>query len=351
MKKDTLMQTVLLTGGSGFFGEVLKQRLLADGFRCVNIDLQPDHAQHPNLISVQGDIRDVELMDRLYREHRFEAVFHCAAMLAHAIKDKNELWTSNVDGTRRVGEFAKKYHVPRVIFISTNCLWAEEFPHPITEEEPPRPIEDYGRSKAEAERILLDFRDAFHAVIIRTPTIIDAGRLGLLGILFQFIHEGRKVWVVGKGSNRYQFVYAPDLADACVRSLNHNGSDIFNVGSDNVKTLREVYEYVIAQGGTGARVASLPERSTLLAMKILHLLKLSPLGPYHYRMISKSFAFDTSKIKEKLGWQPTLTNEQILHKAYLYYHQNHADIVRRDDVSAHKRSAKMGLINLLRWLS
>ncbi len=345
------MRKVLLTGGSGFFGEVLKQRLLADGFHCVNLDLQPDHAQHPNLLSVQGDIRDVDLMDRLYREHHFEAVFHCAAMLAHAIKDEKELWTANVDGTRRVGEFAKKYHVPRVVFISTNCLWAEEFSHPITEEEEPRPIEVYGRSKAEAEKILLGFRDAFHAILIRTPTIIDAGRLGLLGILFQFIHEGRKVWVVGKGANRYQFVYAPDLADACIRALGHDGTDIFNVGSDNVRTLREVYEYVIAQAGTGARVASLPERLTLLGMRILHRLKLSPLGPYHYRMISKNFAFDTSKIKAKLSWQPTLTNEQILHKAYLYYQQNHEEIVGRANVSAHKQSAKMGLINLLRWVS
>src|SRR5579875_2523755 len=134
------MKKVLLTGGSGFFGEVLKQRLLADGFRCINIDLQPDYARHQNLISVQGDIRNVELMDRLYGEYRFDAVLHCAAMLAHAIKDERELWTSNVDGTLRVAEFAKKYHVPRVVFISTNCLWAEEFAEPITESEVPRPI-------------------------------------------------------------------------------------------------------------------------------------------------------------------------------------------------------------------
>ena len=345
------MRKVLLTGGSGFFGEVLKQRLLADGFYCVNIDLQPDHAPHPNLTSVQGDIRNVELMDRLYSEHRFDAVLHCAAMLAHAIKDERELWTSNVDGTLRVAEFAKKYHVPRVVFISTNCLWAEEFPGLISEAEGPRPIEVYGRSKAEAEKILLGFRDAFHAVIIRTPTIIDAGRLGLLAILFQFIYEGRKVWVVGQGGNRYQFVYAADLADACVRALSHNASDIFNVGSDNVRPLREVYQYVIDRAGTGARLASLPEGLTLFALRMLHRLKLSPLGPYHYRMISKNFAFDTSKIKNALGWRPTLTNEDVLYKAYLYYQQNYDAIVGRSDVSAHRRSAKMGLINLLRWLS
>jgi nucleoside-diphosphate-sugar epimerase len=345
------MRKLLITGGSGFFGEVLLRRLLADGHACVNIDLQADPTRHPNLVSVQGDIRDAALLERLFAEHRFDGVVHAAAMLAHAIKDPNELWTSNVDGTARLCEAARNHGAKNFVFVSTNCLWADDFGRPVTEEDVPAPIEVYGRSKAEAERVLLSFKDSFHAVAIRTPTIIDAGRLGLLAILFSFIREGRKVWVVGKGSNRYQFVYAPDLADACARALDYPGSDVFNVGSDNVRPLREVYEHVIREAGTASRVASLPEGPTLLAMRLLYGLGLSPLGPYHYRMISKNFLFDTSKIKAKLGWRPTLTNEEILARAYRYYAEHHDEISRRSDVSAHKQSAKMGLINLLKWVS
>ena len=68
-------------------------------------------------------------------------------------------------------------------------------------------------------------------------------------------------------------------------------------------------------------------------------------------MIAESFIFDTSKIKEKLNWTPTLTNEEMLYKAYEYYHKNLDEIKNRTKVSAHKQPAKMGIIRLLKWLS
>ncbi len=97
---------VLVTGGSGFFGGVLKRRLLSEGFAVTNIDLVRDEDSHAALTSVQGDIRDADLLARLFAERQFEAVFHCAAMLAHDVSDEKMLWTSNVDGTRRLAEAA-----------------------------------------------------------------------------------------------------------------------------------------------------------------------------------------------------------------------------------------------------
>jgi len=91
---------VLVTGASGFFGGVLKRRLLAEGFAVTNIDLVRDEDVDPALTSVQGDIRDAGLLKNIFAEHAFEAVFHCAAMLAHDVKDETLLWSSNVDGTR-----------------------------------------------------------------------------------------------------------------------------------------------------------------------------------------------------------------------------------------------------------
>ncbi len=85
-----------------------------------------------------------------------------------------------------------------------------------------------------------------------------------------------------------------------------------NVGSDEVKPLREVYQHVIDQAGTGARVASLPKAPTLAAMRLADALKVSPLGPYHWRMIAEDFLFD---------------------------------------VSAHRQPAKMGAIRILKWFS
>src|SRR6266700_1839034 len=91
---------------------------------------------------------------RHYRETRFDAVFHCAAILAHAVRDKEFLWTSNVTGTQVVAEGARDHGVPALVSISSNCLWGHGFGHPVTEEEPPAPVEIYGRSKLEGERIV-----------------------------------------------------------------------------------------------------------------------------------------------------------------------------------------------------
>ncbi|MGA2625203.1 MAG: NAD(P)-dependent oxidoreductase [Bacteroidota bacterium] len=345
------MKKVLITGGAGFFGELLKKELLNAGYICVSIDLEKDTYEHSNLKAIQGDIRNISLLDTICRETKFDAVYHCAAILAHAIKDKNFLWTSNVDGTRNVAEIAKKHSIPQVIFTSSNCLWAENFGRPVREDDAPRPVEIYGRSKWEGEKILEEYKDCFNAVIFRCPTIMDEGRLGLLAILFEFIDEGRKVWVVGGGDNVYQFIYAKDLIVACIKALDYKRTRILNIGSDNVKPFRDVYNYVIDKAQTGARVASLPRKLTIFGMELAHKLKISPLGPYQYKMIAEDFVFDTTRIKNELDWRPTLTNEEMLFKAYKYYHENIQDIKNRKDVSAHKQAAPMGIIRLLKWIS
>jgi len=344
------MRTVLVTGGAGFFGGILVRRLLEDGFRCVSVDVEPDPQQHENLTSITCDIRDQAALDAVFEEYRFDGVFHAAAVLGHAVENEAHLWECNVGGTEVVADCVAKHGIGKVVYVSTNCLWAEPLGYPIREDEPIRPKEAYGKSKAEAERILLA-RTEFQTVAIRTPTIIDAGRLGLLAILFEFIDDGLKVWVVGDGENRYQFVFGPDLADACVRGLDHEGSGIFNVGSSDVPTLREAYQAVIDQAGTGARVARLPKQLTIAAMKLAHKLGISPLGPYHYGMIAEDFQFDTSRAKQQLGWSPTLTNEQMLTRAYLYYQEQRKEIEGRENVSAHRQAADMGVIRLLKWVS
>jgi nucleoside-diphosphate-sugar epimerase len=346
-------KTVLITGGAGFFGDILKKELLNQGYKVVSIDLVKDELKHPDFLAVKGDIRNKRDLEKLARKYKFSAIFHIAAMLAHAVQDKDLLWTSNVDGTRNVAEVAKKYSIKKIIFTSSNCLWGEDFGRPVREDDPPKPVEIYGLSKWEGEKILLskNYQKDFKVIIFRCPTIIDAGRLGLLAILFEFIDEGRKVWVVGGGKNTYQFIYAPDLVRACIQALEYNKTAIFNIGSDNVKSFKEVYEFVIKRAKTSARVANFPRVIAIPLMKLAYKLKLSPLGPYQYKMIAESFVFDTSKIKAELKWKPTATDEEMLYKAYKYYHENLNEIKNRTDVSAHKQAAKMGAIKLLKWVS
>jgi nucleoside-diphosphate-sugar epimerase len=346
-------KTVLITGGAGFFGSILKQHLLNNGYTCISVDLVKDTVAHPNLTCIQGDMNSRSTMEPLFKKHAFSCVFHVAAILAHDKENRKILWSSNVDATRLLRDLCEQYNVPKIVFTSSNCLWARNFSYPVSESEPPKPIEIYGRSKAEGENILMAKEGNVRSVIFRCPTIIDSGRLGLLTILFDFIREGRKVWAIGGGINLYQFIYAGDLVDACMKAENYPQSEIFNIGSDNVVSLREVYQHVIDHAKTSARVVGLPRWPILPAMKICYWLGLSPLGPYHYKMIAESFVFDTAKIKQKLGWQPTLTNGQMLLKAYEFYASQRENLLKlpAHEQSAHKKPAAMGIIRLLKWLS
>lgn len=344
------MRTVLVTGGAGFFGRILKQELLDSGDRCISVDLCPDDDEHPNLATHQLDIRDRVALDRVFDSEHIDGVIHCAAVLAHGSVDRTFLWSSNVEGTRNIAEAMRKHGVRQVVFTSSNCLWGEALKRPVREDDPPNPIEIYGRSKLAAEEVLREYPD-LNSILIRCPTIIDFGRLGLLAILFEFIREGRRVWTVGDGSNRYQFIYAGDLARACSLALDYPESETFNIGSDDVKSLADVYRYVIRRAGSRSRVCALPRSMAVAAMKAAFLLRISPLGPYHYKMIAEDFLFETSRIKRLLGWRPTMTNEEMLWRAYQYYSENVREIEMRRNVSAHRKSAQMGVIRLLKWVS
>jgi UDP-glucose 4-epimerase len=345
------MAAFFVTGGSGFLGSLLIDRLLSDGHEVTNVDLVPSGIKHYRLQSVVGDIRDRALLDSLLGTKTHEAVFHCAALLAHGNLSEKELWSSNVEGTRTLADAVAMYGGLHVVYLSSNCLWGTGFSRPVREDDQPAPVEIYGSSKWEGEKILAAYASRFTSTSIRCPTIIDEGRLGLLSILFEFISENRRVWTVGSGANRYQFIYAMDLIEAMLASAEVAAQRVFGIGSDQVLSMREIYEYVIANSGSRSKVVSLPQGPTIAVMKAAHLLKMSPLGPYHYRMISSDFMFNTSRIKQELGWQPTLSNHEMLLKAYRYYRTNRAEIYSRRSASAHKKPADPGIIRVLKWMS
>ncbi len=185
----------------------MKRYLSEKGIESVIYDLVPDKDGIKNTIAIQGDLCNEAQLEECFKKHApFDVVFHVAAQLAHNVKDKDFLWKSNVEGTRNIAAMAVKYKVPHVVFTSSNCLWGVPMGRKIVETDPPQPVEIYGKSKWEGEKILLSYKDAINVTIIRCPTITDAGRLGLLAILFEFIEENRKVYLVGGGDNVYQFI-------------------------------------------------------------------------------------------------------------------------------------------------
>jgi UDP-glucose 4-epimerase len=342
------MKNVLVIGGAGYFGSLLRSTLVGNGIRCLVFDrlAAPILADSPSMV---GDIRRAEDLNRCSEFGPFDVVYHVAAELAHDVKSMQGLWESNVTGTRNIAEWCVRNHCKKLVFTSSNCLWARGYARPILETDTPDPVETYGKSKWEGEKILQQFAGTLHSSILRCPTIISAGRIGLLGILFEFIQENRRVYTVGRGDNRYQFIYGPDLAEACMRVAEEPSTDIYNVGSDRVGSLREVFAEVIQSAGSRSRLVATPKALVLFLMRLAHHLKISPLGPYHYRMIAENFCFDTRKLKDRFGWAPTLSNGEMLSEAYHAYVKSMAE-GSNTLKSAHQRSAAMGIIRLVKWL-
>jgi UDP-glucose 4-epimerase len=181
---------------------------------------------------------------------------------------------------------------------------------------------------------------------------VAAGRVGLLGILFDFIAEGRRIPVIGGRGKPYQFIDADDYAAAILLGLHHNGSDIFHVGSHAPCSLEDSYAYVIKKAGSSSKIKVWPAFPALPLMRLCHNLGISPLGPYHYNMIAEEFIFDTSHAEATLGWRSSKTNGEILYAAYDYYVRHRAALESSSDtLSAHRRRSRRGVLNVLRRIS
>ena len=87
------MGTYLVPGGSGFFGQIMSRDMVGKGHTIVNIDLCDSEFKDEKFICFKGDIRDRELLEKIFSSYKFDAVFHFAAMLAHERKMMKELWS------------------------------------------------------------------------------------------------------------------------------------------------------------------------------------------------------------------------------------------------------------------
>jgi nucleoside-diphosphate-sugar epimerase len=324
--------------------------LLADGWEVVGVDRLAD-VERPGYTPRIVDLRDATAVGKTLNDFKPDAVFHCAAVLAHDRGNRSNLWSSNVDGTANVAQAAIDSGAKALVFISSNCLWGTSWDRPVTESDAPAPIEIYGRSKLAAEQRLLPLSDELPVKVLRCPTIVAAGRLGLLSILFEFIHEGRRVWMVGDGGNRYQFVSAEDLAQACLLLAGSSATGIFHVGSEGVPTVREMLGGVIQRAGTKARLTKLPRSPAIAALRLLSSAGLSPLGPYHYRMIASSFVFDTTRLRNATGWRPTIGNTDMLWRAYQFYVEHLDELATEHEGSPHRTLSGLGALRIVKWLS
>ncbi len=337
----------LVTGGSGYFGSLLVRKLADAGHQVRVLDLFDADDRPEGVELVRGDIRDAAVVAAAV--DGVDVVYNNVAQVPLA-KDEVLLRTVNVDGTALLLAEAMRAGVRKVVHTSSSAVFGVPASNPVLPTTVPSPAEAYGHAKLAAEwACLRAVSDGLDVSIVRPRTILGHGRLGIFGILFEWIADGADVFVLGDGSNRYQFIHADDLAEVCVRAGDRPGPAVFNAGTDRFGTMREGLESLCAHAGTGSSVRSLPARPASALMHAAAAAHLAPFAPYHWLMYSKSLWFDIEHVRTALDWEPTWSNEEMLADSYDWFLRNRAAAGDHDaDRSHHRVSAKQGALSLLK---
>ena len=339
----------LVTGGSGFLGNLIARRLCERGESVKVLDIWEDPSRPKEIEYINCDIRDRSCLARAMKG--IDIVHHNVALVP-LTKSGLKFWEVNVDGSRIAAEEAAKAGVKDFIHMSSSAIFGAPKACPIFENTPPSPIEIYGRAKLAGEIAVRETLEKakLPLIVIRPRTILGEGRLGIFQVLFEWIKEGRNVYVIGDGNIKFQFVHAHDLIDAYMLCLDLGKPGIYNVGTDRFGTLRQGLEYLIKCAGTKSKVQSLPVGLTINTLRILDFLSLSPLAPWHYLTYHKAFYFDVGKLLS-LGWKPKYSNDEMFGESFAWFCSNYSRLAAEKSGSPHRKPVKESILKIIKKLS
>ena len=310
-----------ISGGAGFLGLHLARRLLADHQDVRTLDLAPldEPSLERSVHELRGDVRDPATARELVA--RADVLVHAAAALPIR-GSRQEITSVNVGGTATVLAAALEAGVRRVIFISSTAVYGVPKVHPIFEDSPLVGVGPYGESKIESEEVCREFGErGLEVVIIRPKTFIGPERLGVFEILFDWIQDGRRIYMLGNGRNRYQLLAVEDLVEAVVLAARRDGvaGEANNIGAQQFGTVREDLQALIDHAQSTSRLTPVPARPAEIALRALELAHLSPLAEWHYKTAHRDSFVDVSKAERLLGWRARLSNAEALCETYDWY--------------------------------
>ena len=308
-----------ISGGAGFLGLHLARRLAADRHDVRSLDLVPLDEPGVDVEELRGDIRDEAACRELVDGAR--VLVHAAAALPIR-GSRAEIRSVNVDGTLTLLAAAVEAGVKRVVFVSSTAVYGVPEKHPIEEDDPLEGVGHYGESKIAAEEVCRAFmRRGLECVILRPKTFIGPERLGVFEILFDWIREGRRIYVLGDGANHYQLLAVEDLVEAIVLAARKRAAagETLNVGAKEFGTVRSDLQALIDHAGSSSRITPVPAKPSEVILRGLELARLSPLVEWHYKTAHRDSFVDVARAEQVLGWKPRLSNADALIETYDWY--------------------------------
>ena len=312
---------ILVTGAAGYIGSICSEFLLSRNHRVVALDnlIEGNRAAvPPGAIFAQVDLGDRSQLERVFSDHKLDAVMHFAgeALVAKSVREPSTFYAANVACGVNLLDAMVRHGVSKFIFSSTAATYGEPEIVPIPEDHRKAPINPYGKTKLVFEQILADYRKytGLKYVTLRyfnaagasaergeahrqeshlIPRVLDTA-LGVYPLLEIFGHD----YPTPDGSCVRDYVHVVDISDSHVRALEEIdgiAGEAFNVGN--------------SRGFSNLEVLNTAEQITRL--KIPH--KLSPRRPGDPAVLVAS----TEKLKKALGWEAQHSSlEEIIQSAW-----------------------------------
>ena len=271
---------ILVTGGAGFIGSHLAERLLADGHEVAILDDFNDfydpQIKRANIASFlahgpvhQVDLRDAGAVRAVFRGSKFDAIAHLAARagVRPSIAAPQLYFDTNVDGTLHLLEAARHTGVERFIFASSSSVYGVCKAVPFSEElHLTQTISPYAATKIAGEFLCSTYSHLYRlrVVALRFFTVYGARQRPDLAI-HQFtrkIHAGEAIDQFGDGTTRRDYTYIDDIISGVVAALRYDGPlfDIFNLGESETIQLKELIRAIEEALGKSAKINQLPEQ-------------------------------------------------------------------------------------------
>lgn len=343
---------VLITGGAGFLGLHLAKFFYKKNFQICLLDIAYfDKKEYPeNCSFITVDIRNSRLIKKAFDKFKPDLVIHAAAALP--LWKKKDIFEINVGGTKNILQSSLKHRVKRVIYISSTAVYGIPKKHPILESDPRIGVGPYGQSKIDAENLCFEYiKKGLNVSIIRPKTFLGTFRLGVFEILFDWIHDGKKIPLVGRGNNRYQLLDVDDLVESIYLFTQNNSkeyNDSFNIGAEKFTTVKGDFEIFFKAIKSQSKIFPTPAFIVKNVLWIFEKLKISPLYQWVYDTADKDSFVSIDRLTKTLGWKPKFSNSDALIKAYRWYFKNYQEIKARGSGVTHMVGWKQGVLGLIK---
>jgi UDP-glucose 4-epimerase len=248
-----MKHSVLVTGGCGFIGSHIVDRLIKDGYEVIIIDnLSTGSLENlnSNAVFYQGDASDSYFINKIFEQHEFSYVVHEATTINTNALHEIPLHdiNSSVNSTIILAENCVKYNIKNFVFASSVAVYGRSKHLPVSEDDLIDPIYSYGIAKYTAEAYLKYFFTYYgiNYQILRYANVYGPrqpiyGEVGVIAIYTDRLVKGQDLIIFGDGEHQRDYIYVSDVIDFTVLSMQFNSPNVFNVGCGVPVSVNEVF--------------------------------------------------------------------------------------------------------------